>query len=283
MISAPAAPLLSVVTVSLNAAASIGDTLASVRGQIANFQFEHICVDGGSTDSTRQMIDRAASADPRIRRVYEPDRGIFDAMNHGIAAARGEYVLFLNADDFLAESTSLSVAMDGLVPGGRSNPHVLAGDVVMGHLGKVGVWRHRRVPRVLATCRGTGLFPVHQGLFVRRELLVAVGGFDATQRLAADVTLYYELERRFPLVVRIIGRDVAFMRAGGAANAGLRAMLQGSLEIYRGLAPRNSRLCAFTKVIVKTFQSLAEIRYGRCTQQRWFAASGPLVPDHPRD
>ena len=93
-------PLLSIVTVSLNAARTIGDTLASVARQEVGFEVEHVCVDGGSTDETRVIIDRYAVSSPGIVRVYEPDRGIFDAMNKGLRAARGEYVLFLNADDF---------------------------------------------------------------------------------------------------------------------------------------------------------------------------------------
>ena len=276
------APLLSIVTVSLNAAASIGDTLASVRGQVVSFQLEHICVDGGSTDATREIVDRAAAGDARIRRVYEPDSGIFDAMNHGLAAARGEYLLFLNADDFLADPACLQCAIGALVPGGPENPHALAGDVSMGRIGATGIWRHRRVPRALVAWRETGLFPVHQGLFVRRDVLVDAGGFDATLRLAADVTFYYELERRHPFVLRILGRKIAFMRAGGAANAGIGAMLRGTLETYRHLARSRPRLRALSMVIVKTLQSLGELRYGRCPQQRWFATAGGDVAGRGR-
>ena len=82
--------LLSIVTVSLNAAATIERTLASVTLQQANFGVEHICVDGGSNDATRSIIDLWASRDPRIVRIYEPDKGIFDAMNKGLSAASGE-------------------------------------------------------------------------------------------------------------------------------------------------------------------------------------------------
>src|ERR1700722_12875645 len=93
-------PFVSVITVSLNAAATIEDTIASVSMQQADFAVEHICVDGGSVDATRVSIDRWAAHSSRLVRVYEPDSGIFDAMNKGLRAARGEYVLFLNADDF---------------------------------------------------------------------------------------------------------------------------------------------------------------------------------------
>src|SRR6516165_4225703 len=99
--------------------------------QRLDFPIEHICVDGGSTDLTRSIIDRWAARSGRIRRVYESDRGIFDAMNKGLRVAAGEYVLFLNADDFLVGPSVLASAMEDLVPGATDNPDLLVGDAVM--------------------------------------------------------------------------------------------------------------------------------------------------------
>ncbi len=263
--------LLSIVTVSLNAAATMEKTLASVAQQQADFGVEHICVDGGSSDATRAIIDRWAQRDPRIVRIYEPDKGIFDAMNKGLAAARGEYVLFLNADDFLVARDSLALALTGCARGGADNPDLIVGDAAMGDVGRVGLWRHRRVPRLLGRVRGFGMYPVHQAQFSKRRLLQAVGGFDARLRLAADVNQYYDMERRFRPSTRIVGVDIAFMQAGGAANAGLGAVCLGSSEIYRHLSAEVGGAKAALMVLVKTLQSLSEIRFGRCPHERWFA------------
>lgn len=264
-------PFVSIVTVSLNAASTIEDTLASVHMQRLGFPIEHVCVDGGSTDLTRPIIDRWAARSGRIRRVYESDRGIFDAMNKGLRVASGEYVLFLNADDFLVGPSVLASAMEDLVPGEPDNPDVIVGDVVMGRPGRRGVWRRRRVPRSLQWLRGIGLFPVHQGMFAQRRLLQGAGGFNSHSRLAADTNLYYDLERRFPFNIRFTRADIAFMRAGGSANAGLSAMCRGSAEIYRHLSRSHGALRSTGMVIVKTLQSLAELRYGTCPCDRWFA------------
>ncbi len=263
-------PFVSIITVSLNAAPTIEDTIASVAMQRANVAIEHICVDGGSTDATRAIIDRWAERSAGIRRLYGPDRGIFDAMNSGLAAALGEYVLFLNADDFLVGAATIATALRGTSPGAADNPGVLAGDASMGVIGRRGFWRHRRVPRLLGRLRGCGFYPVHQGQFTQRGLLEAVGGFDASQRLAADVNQYYDMERRFRPATRLIRADVAFMRAGGAANTGWQAIYAGSAEIFRHLAPTHGRCRAAAMVAVKTLQSLSEVRYGRCPHQRWF-------------
>jgi len=263
--------LLSIVTVSLNAAATIERTLASVALQQVNFGVEHICVDGGSSDATRSIIDRWMLRDPRIVCVYERDEGIFDAMNKGLRAAQGEYVLFLNADDFLVARDSLASALAGCVYGGADNPDLVVGDAVMGKVGRVGLWRHRRVPRLLGRARGFGLYPVHQAQFSKRRLLEAVQGFDTRLRLAADINQYYELERRFHPSTRLVGVDIAFMEAGGAANAGLKAVSRGTLEVYRHLSAEVGSARASLMVLIKTLQSVSEIRFGRCPHERWFS------------
>jgi glycosyltransferase involved in cell wall biosynthesis len=263
--------LLSIVTVSLNAAATIERTLASVALQQVTFGVEHICVDGGSSDDTRAIVDRWALLNPSITRIYEPDKGIFDAMNKGLRATQGEYVLFLNADDFLVASDTLSCALAGCVHGGADNPDLIVGDAVMGRVGRTGLWRHRRVPRLLGRVRGFGMYPVHQAQFTKRRLLEAVEGFDARLRLAADINQYYDLERRFLPSTRFVGADVAFMEAGGTANAGLQAVCRGTLEIYRHLSAEVGSAKAALMVLVKTLQSVSEIRFGRCPHEHWFA------------
>ncbi len=262
--------LLSIVTVSLNAATTIERTLASIALQQVDFGIEHICVDGGSTDGTRAIIDRWALGDPRIVRIFEPDRGIFDAMNKGLSAALGEYVLFLNADDFLVARNSLALALKGCIYGCAENPGLIVGDAVMGRVGRVGFWRHRRVPRLLGRVRGFGMYPVHQAQFSKRSLLEAVEGFDARLRLAADINQYYDMERRLRPSTRLIGTDLAFMQSGGAANAGLKAICRGSAEIYRHLSAEVGGVKAALMVLVKTLQSISEVRFGRCPHTCWF-------------
>jgi glycosyltransferase involved in cell wall biosynthesis len=266
-------PFISIITVSLNAEATIEDTLASVSLQQRSFDIEHICVDGGSTDRTRDLVDAWALRAGHIERIYEFDLGIFDAMNKGLRAAKGEYVLFLNADDFLVARDTLAKAMGAARPGDDGNPDLIAGDVAMGVVGGYGLWRHRRAPRLLAHVRGTGLFPIQQGLFTKRRVLEHVGGFDARLKLGSDVNLFYDLERRINPTTHLLRTDVAFMRAGGAANAGPRALWLGTREIYAHLVPTRGVVRSVIMVLVKTLQSLSELRYGRCRHCRWFATT----------
>jgi glycosyltransferase involved in cell wall biosynthesis len=273
-------PFVSVVTVSLNAMATIEDTIASVSMQRADFAVEHICVDGGSVDATRAIIDRWAARSSRMVRIYEPDTGIFDAMNKGLRAARGEYVLFLNADDFFVAADTLARAMSGLSPGAGANPDLVLGDVVMGKLGLAGLWRRRRVPRMLGRLWEWGLYPLHQGQLTRRRLLNSIGGFDSRLRYCADVVQYYDLERRFRPTIHFVGADVAFMRDGGTVNASWEVRYRATAEFYQHLLSAYSPLRAAIMVCVKTLQSLMEVRWGRCPHDRWFAAAAEISDDH---
>jgi len=91
----PEFPRITVVTPALNAAATIEETLRSVREQDYD-NVEHVVVDGGSTDGTVEILRRTEG----IRWVSEADDGLSDAMNKGIALAEGEIIGWLNADDF---------------------------------------------------------------------------------------------------------------------------------------------------------------------------------------
>jgi glycosyltransferase involved in cell wall biosynthesis len=275
-----AEPFVSVITVSLNAASTIEDTIASVWMQQADFAVEHICVDGGSVDATRVIIDRWAARSSRMVRVYGPDSGIFDAMNKGLCAAKGEYVLFLNADDFFVAPDTLATALANLSPGLPGNPDLIVGDVSMGELGLRGFWRWRRVPRLLGRLRGCGLYPLHQGQLTKRRLLNAIGGFNARLRYSSDIIQYYDLELRFRPSMRFIGADVAFMRAGGAVNAGWKVRFRATAEFYKQLSSTYSPFRAAVMVCVKTLQSLMEVRWGRCPHDRWFAAAVEMPDDN---
>ncbi|ROT05017.1 glycosyltransferase, partial [Muribaculaceae bacterium Isolate-104 (HZI)] len=87
---------ISVVTVCYNAADSIEQTMLSVLNQSYPY-IEYIVIDGGSTDGTVDIIKKYA--DRLAYWVSEPDKGIYDAMNKGIAAATGSYINFMNSGD----------------------------------------------------------------------------------------------------------------------------------------------------------------------------------------
>ena len=75
--------------------------------------YEHIIVDGASTDATVELARRDATERTTI--VSEPDRGLYDAMNKGLGLAKGDYVIFLNSGDAFATDTTLELIADTIV------------------------------------------------------------------------------------------------------------------------------------------------------------------------
>ena len=101
-------PLFSIITVSYNAEATIGRTLGSIDEQTFT-DYEHLVVDGASTDSTTALVEKAAN--PARRLISEPDKGLYDAMNKGISRTNGQYLIFLNAGDkFHSPDTLATIA-----------------------------------------------------------------------------------------------------------------------------------------------------------------------------
>jgi len=264
--------IVSIITVSLNAASTIRDTLDSVSCQKTTFGIEHICVDGGSIDGTRRIIEEAAASSARIVFSFESDRGLFDAMNKGLNLARGRYVLFLNADDFLVGSSSVANAFSSIdLKSGF--PDMVMGDVIMAHLDRFSLWRMRRVPRWLPRYPKLGGHPPHQGNFINRQLLLRLGGFDSEQRLAADTTQFYRLVHEFNATMVASRSIVSFMRMGGASNEKLSSFAKGNRETFRFLLRYKSPLSAAVTVSIKMIQKLLEYRIGRLRRGTFFRPS----------
>lgn len=172
------APLVSIVTITYNAAGVLAPTMQSVGSQGFG-GFEHIIVDGASTDGTVELARSLGT--PSLRVVSEPDRGLYDAMNKGLHMARGKYVLFLNAGDTFADSGTLQRYADAAA----ADPDIIYGDTVITDAeGNVLRPRHLSAPRRLTRRSfAAGMLICHQAFMVRREL---APDYDLRYRFSAD-------------------------------------------------------------------------------------------------
>lgn len=214
-------PRVSIITVAYNASATIGGAVASTTSQRFT-DFEHLLIDGASKDDT---VARArAAGDARLVVRSERDRGIYDAMNKGLAMARGEFCLYLNADDRFASDEVLGTLVAAL---DRHRADVAYGDVRIVSAGGVTtrVWR---AGRFRGAALSLGWITPHPGFTARTELLRRVGGFRLEYPIAADYDLMLRtlraLGRRKPVYVP---RELVVMQQGGASTASLRQMWRG--------------------------------------------------------
>lgn len=221
---------ISVVTVCYNSATTIGDTLRSVREQTYG-NIEHIIIDGGSKDKTLEVI---ATEGPHVARlVSEKDNGIYDAMNKGIAAATGEIVGFINADDFYASPTVLENVVAAFQ---RSGANSCYGDLCyVSQTDPTRIVRYWRSKDFVPGSFEAGWCPPHPTFFVRRSIYQRLGGFDLSFKIAAD----FELMARYLEAARItscyIPEVLVKMRLGGTTNKSLGNILKQNGEIRQAL------------------------------------------------
>ena len=181
----PNKPRFTIVTCTWNSAATLADTLASVRSQTFR-DIEHIFVDGGSTDATLAML----AAYPGNKRVlHDVGGGISRAMNRGIEAASGDIVAHLHSDDYYADPHVLAAVAERFDAG--------QADWVFG---KVRVLKDNRMlepppmPRFSYRAFVSGrAWIAHPAVFVRRAVFARVGMFDERLKYAMDVDLWLRL------------------------------------------------------------------------------------------
>lgn len=234
------APTITIVTCTYNAAATLRRTLDSVAEQTYR-RIEHIIVDGLSSDGTTEMAKtyvesvNNAAQESRARAVAEPDRGLYDAMNKGIVAATGDYILFLNAGDRLHSRDTLAVVAAAIGQG--SDTAVVYGDTdivdIEGHF----LRRRRLSPPRRLTWRSfrSGMTVCHQAFYVRRDIAVATP-YNLDYRYSADVDwcirVMKETERR-TLAIRNTETTLADYLDEGLTTRNRRASLMERFDVMR--------------------------------------------------
>ena len=172
-------PLISVITITYNAAETLPVTMESVREQTFR-NFEHFIVDGASSDETIMIARRMGKPDLRI--LSEPDKGLYDAMNKGVRMARGYYLLFLNSGDRFHAPDSLQAYVDAI---SESNPDIIYGDtdIVNFEGDRIGP-RHLSAPDILTEDSfSKGMLICHQAFMVRKDIAPL---YDTDYKFSAD-------------------------------------------------------------------------------------------------
>lgn len=240
---------ISIITATLDCVARIGDCLDSVAGQ-SHTEREHIIIDGASTDGTLAVLE--GRRDRLAVLVSEPDGGIYEALNKGLARATGEVVGFLHADDVYGDAEVLAS-----IAAAFRDPKVMAvyGDLdYLRRLNPERVVRHWRAGEFDPAALRWGWMPPHPTLYLRRSVFqrlgevaslgtnvgalggrgenAGLGAFDTRYRIAADYDLILRVLGRMEGRVVYLPRVLVRMRTGGASNRTLNKIMRKSWEDY---------------------------------------------------
>ncbi len=219
-----ALPKISVITIVKNGRQFIEQTIVSVLGQSYE-NVEYIVIDGGSTDGT---VDIIRSHELRLTKwLSEPDKGIADAFNKGLALATGDYVMFLNADDALATRDIVAAVVQKIIQ--HNFPTLIYGDYdVLSR--DAGAFLYRGSVKIAPGGMLRGQVLPHPCLFARRSSFDRYGNFDPSFKIAMD----YEWMLRGVLGERVIHLPipVSKIRDGGISTLDRDRAVQ---EIIRAL------------------------------------------------
>lgn len=179
-------PAFSIITITYNASRWLEQTILGVLSQ-SYPNIEYIVIDGGSTDGTVDIIKQYASGISYW--VSEPDKGIYDAMNKGLQAVKGNYVLFMNSGDCFSDQSVVSKIVNYIKSSGYF-PELVYGDYRESSVeGKSPIIPSRSYKKIWY-----GAFASHQSIFYNCQFLKEKGlKYDLSYQIAADYKLNLEV------------------------------------------------------------------------------------------
>ena len=242
---------ISIITATWNSGATLRNTLESVLSQSYE-DFEHIIVDGLSSDNTLDIIrEFEPRYNGKLHVVSEKDKGIYDAMNKGISMAKGDVIGILNSDDFYTSSDVLQRITDEI-----KNVDAIYGDVhyvnsdnlkkCIRYYSSKGFkrWKMR-----------LGFMPAHPSFYCHRAIYEHYGLLDLDFKIAADFEQLFRFIYINKITTKYLNMDFVTMRTGGASSSGLRshkAIIRDHMLAYKKNGVYSNYLLESLRYLYKT-------------------------------
>ncbi|MCZ4242966.1 glycosyltransferase family 2 protein [Pedobacter punctiformis] len=244
-------PKLTVITIVYNNARDIERTIKSVLNQTYK-KIEYIIIDGDSTDGTLEIIQQYKEQVSKI--VSEPDKGIYDAMNKGLAMASGDYVLFMNSGDEIYDETTVEEVFDT-----AAGADIYYGETEMynDNWESLGRRRHEAPEEFNWTSFKFGMNISHQAIYIRRSILVP---YDLKYKYSSDIDWIIKAAKKASSIVNV-HRYVAKYLVGGMSKKKHRESLKERFSIfskYYGFIPN-----LFNHIIIAGNLALYFIKHRR--------------------
>ncbi|ODV54865.1 glycosyltransferase family 2 protein [Lysinibacillus fusiformis] len=203
-------PKISIITACYNAENTIEQTIQSVLGQTYK-NIEYIIIDGASTDGTMEIVEKYRDKVDVV--VSESDKGVYDAFNKGIGLATGDFINFMNADDYFKDILVVEKIARIL---NEKKPKILYGKVrAIDEIS--GEWQFRGKLLTLNDFKKGEMCP-HQGVFTERNIFSQFGGFNLKYKILSDVDFTIKCFKKYEFETLFVNEEIAIFRIGGLST-----------------------------------------------------------------
>ena len=244
---------VSIITVSFNSAETIRDTFDCISQQTIFEDIEYIVVDGGSTDGTIDIINEYANI--ITTKIIEPDNGIYDAMNKGIANATGDIIGILNSDDVYHDITTLELI--------KTTFETKKADIVYGNINYVSsdlkkVIRKWQSSVFQKNSFKKGWHPPHPSFFVKKDVYEQCGVYDLEFNISADFDFMLRSMELTNYDTYFVNEIITNMRIGGESNRSLSNIIKGNRQIHQSFMKNHIKINRFLYSINRILPKVIE-------------------------
>ena len=241
---------VSVITVCYNAVSTIESSIRSVMEQDYE-DVEYLVIDGGSKDGTVDLIKQYL---PHIHHfISEPDRGIYDALNKGIAKASGDIIGVLHANDCFAGRNTLRIVADNFK---EKQVDAVYGNLVFLNEKQqiVRKWLSKPCKRTLLEL---GWMPPHPALFIKKEVYNRFGNYRLDFGTAADYELILRFFYRHRIKTHHVDHVFIKMLTGGISNKSILNHVIGNINDFKAMKMHRLR-APFVAIVSKPLQKVIQ-------------------------
>lgn len=204
-------PVITIITACFNSEKYIEQTIQSVINQTYD-HIEYIIVDGKSTDATIAIIEKYKNEIDQV--ISEPDNGVYDAFNKAISLATGQYIMFVNSNDYLVSNEVIQEMMNEIID--RNYPVGIYGDILIKNeeTGFVSIsgqeitldhFRH-------------GKMPPHPATVLLKSVIEEFNGFNIRYKIASDFNLMLHIFKKYEKNIFYLPKVISTFRLGGLSG-----------------------------------------------------------------
>jgi glycosyltransferase involved in cell wall biosynthesis len=242
---------ISIITVVCNNKKSIEDCIKSVLSQSYR-PIEYIVIDGASDDGTMDIVNKYKDRINII--VSEKDHGIYDAMNKGIGLASGDYIAFLNSDDFYIAKDVIEKIMNMFEE--KSTDSLYSDLYYVDTENTDKIIRHWVSGNYEPGMFGKGWHPPHPTFIVKRQIFQKYGNFDLSLKIASDYELMLRFLEKHRISVCYLREAIVKMRIKGESNKNIFNIIYANWECYKAWRMNNLK----TNPLIMILKPMSKIK-----------------------